>query len=518
MAGLLFCAALFIAVAVLLFAQSTDFPPYHQQGRSTDSGVFQYVARVIARGGMPYRDVFDHKGPLLYIINYAALLLGGWGIFAVNILALVFGMGLAWLGLRDIFGSQLGRAAAGFCAAGVFFGLQPYYEGGNLAETYALPLLCLGQWMLLRYYKNNGSRWFEPLLAGLSLGGVLLLRANMAGLYIGLCACMGIRMLRKKQWKDLRRYLLLVPGGMAATFLPFLLWLWRGGALRDFLAQYGSFNAQYTGQFHVWGVLRGAVKVSLSPLLCLAGAFLLLALAHRFLTRRERAAQRDAGYLIPLAVSFAVQAVLANISGMNFLHYNQVLIPCALVPLGMIAARLTTWVRGQGGRPVLAALAVGAIMVTPQTPMLVMAVNNVVTYCSVGYIPWGPAVSDPKEYSALIAAVQAAAAPDEPILVIGNACGIYNSAGRFAASKYAYQFPLWEVDRSIELQVLEDIRATRPKMIVQAKSVFQEPEWYEGHALDQYIHSEYILSQTIGGIDLWLRGDLAASTGQEAAE
>jgi len=45
-----------------------------------DKEVYRYVGRVILEGGVPYRDVFDHKPPLIFFLNYAALLLGGdWG-------------------------------------------------------------------------------------------------------------------------------------------------------------------------------------------------------------------------------------------------------------------------------------------------------------------------------------------------------------------------------------------------------------------------------------------------------
>lgn len=34
-----------------------------------DSSIFRYVGLEMAKGGMPYRDSFDHKGPLIFIIN-----------------------------------------------------------------------------------------------------------------------------------------------------------------------------------------------------------------------------------------------------------------------------------------------------------------------------------------------------------------------------------------------------------------------------------------------------------------
>ncbi len=38
-----------------------------------DSNSFIYIARLMQYGLIPYLDVFDHKGPLLYFINYIGL-------------------------------------------------------------------------------------------------------------------------------------------------------------------------------------------------------------------------------------------------------------------------------------------------------------------------------------------------------------------------------------------------------------------------------------------------------------
>ena len=34
-----------------------------------DAGVFLYAAQVLLDGGLPYRDVWDHKPPLIYVLD-----------------------------------------------------------------------------------------------------------------------------------------------------------------------------------------------------------------------------------------------------------------------------------------------------------------------------------------------------------------------------------------------------------------------------------------------------------------
>src|SRR6202012_3596350 len=68
-------------------------PPYDMP--CGDKEVYRYVGRVMLKGGVPYRDVFDHKPPLIFFLNYAALLPGGnYGLWIIDtcLVLLVTGM------------------------------------------------------------------------------------------------------------------------------------------------------------------------------------------------------------------------------------------------------------------------------------------------------------------------------------------------------------------------------------------------------------------------------------------
>ena len=43
--------------------------PWLNMETGTDSSVFKTIAMMMEKGYMPYRDSFDHKGPLLYILR-----------------------------------------------------------------------------------------------------------------------------------------------------------------------------------------------------------------------------------------------------------------------------------------------------------------------------------------------------------------------------------------------------------------------------------------------------------------
>jgi hypothetical protein len=51
-----------------------------------DKEIFKYTGLVLLKGGVPYKDFFDHKPPLIFFINYLGLLLGSWGLWIIDTL------------------------------------------------------------------------------------------------------------------------------------------------------------------------------------------------------------------------------------------------------------------------------------------------------------------------------------------------------------------------------------------------------------------------------------------------
>jgi hypothetical protein len=49
-----------------------------------DKEVFRYAGWLIYKGGIPYKDLFDHKPPLIFLLNFSGLLLGSWGLWLID--------------------------------------------------------------------------------------------------------------------------------------------------------------------------------------------------------------------------------------------------------------------------------------------------------------------------------------------------------------------------------------------------------------------------------------------------
>ena len=83
-----FMGILFLGLS-FVFLFNSPLHPWIRGESTTDSSVFRTIAMMMRYGYMPYRDSFDHKGPLLYIIEFVGDSLGGTsGIWVIELIAI----------------------------------------------------------------------------------------------------------------------------------------------------------------------------------------------------------------------------------------------------------------------------------------------------------------------------------------------------------------------------------------------------------------------------------------------
>ncbi|NDJ78092.1 MAG: hypothetical protein GYB65_17730, partial [Chloroflexi bacterium] len=80
-----------IALGLLVVAVVAQLPtvPAHFNDWA-DNGAYAYSAQVIRDGGMPYRDAWDHKPPLIAYLNALAFTVGGetyWALWGLRVIS-----------------------------------------------------------------------------------------------------------------------------------------------------------------------------------------------------------------------------------------------------------------------------------------------------------------------------------------------------------------------------------------------------------------------------------------------
>lgn len=229
-------------VLVLLLPVSPLFRPVP----SEDPSVYLYVGQGILRGEMPYRDIWDHKQPLAFVLFALAQLITPdslWGIWLIEVAGLVATVILADRLLYPVATRPVRVLAV---LAGLLT-LVILLWAFSLEEL-SLPLQMLALWAFARWL-TAGSRRGRigfALLVGVSTGVVFFLKQNLIAAGVTAGAAMFLEWLMRRDRQGLYD-LLALAGGFALVAAPVLGWLAAGGSLPAYLDAAFVFNLAYSG-------------------------------------------------------------------------------------------------------------------------------------------------------------------------------------------------------------------------------------------------------------------------------
>ena len=247
-------SAVFLTILMLFISQGTS--PVYPHNFSYDSAFFRFIGKEILKGKVPYSDIWDHKGPVLYYLQ-ALGALGGTTNKGTNILFLmqlisVFVSAYFMFRIYVIF-AEGSRSLPKFtlflvCVSAIF---SITIESGNLSEEWCLPLTC-GSFFLLAEYnvRSRTDPKHPPLFAflhGVNIALMVMIRANNA---IPVCAGLfaaGIYLIMKRQYKNIAVNVLSGLSGILIIILPVFGWFYYRKALGEMIYAVFQFNFEYTG-------------------------------------------------------------------------------------------------------------------------------------------------------------------------------------------------------------------------------------------------------------------------------
>jgi hypothetical protein len=220
-------AAALAVVAIRLAWLSRDWPLIH------DAPVMHYIAWLIERGAVPYRDVFDMNAPGIYVLHWAVLRGLGGGAVAWR----VFDLG--WLALTALLLAWYARPFGAFPAAvaGLLFAVYHLAGGVWLAgqrDFLACAFLVAGAGLVA-----SAGGLARPILAGVAAGVSVAVKPP-AGLFMVVLAVAAALAARREGRRWWPASLAVVASGAVAP-LACLGWLAATGGLGAFVAVFWEY-------------------------------------------------------------------------------------------------------------------------------------------------------------------------------------------------------------------------------------------------------------------------------------
>jgi hypothetical protein len=248
-AVLLFYSA---AVALCFLLVASTCSPLYAFNDWADANTYLTMGKGMMHGLVPYHDLFEQKGPLIFLLHGLAYLIdrtGFTGVFLFEILSLTATLYLA------------GRMVALFLARRWQWFILPVlaflplasscFEGGDSVEEFSWPLVMLLLYQALRYFKTQypappTAGWLA--VSGFTAGCVFMTKYTLLGYWIGTMALLLGAGLARREFRSLFRGAGAFLAGCVAALLPWLIYFQCNQALDDFFYVYFKVNIGLYGE------------------------------------------------------------------------------------------------------------------------------------------------------------------------------------------------------------------------------------------------------------------------------
>ena len=172
---------LFFFVLTTILLMTSPLHPFGNGFTGIDSSVFIYIGKSITNGQFPYVDFFDHKGILIYLLDFVGYsFAGNTGIWLVEFLFLYTSIFFCYK-IARLFTEKIPSIIA---TTIVFILFGRYLQEGNLVEEYAVPMIFISLYLFIKYFLNGYIfNTKSAIITGFCLGFVVMLRPNMIAVW-----------------------------------------------------------------------------------------------------------------------------------------------------------------------------------------------------------------------------------------------------------------------------------------------------------------------------------------------
>lgn len=419
-----------------------------------DSAVFNTIALAMDKGYIPYRDSFDHKGPLLYLLNYLGRQIATYrGLWLIEFITVFFTFYIMYR-IGCLCCNHLHAAIILLFASAPLF---DFYCNGNMVEEFAMPFIALSLYLFLDYLLNGNITACRLFLCGASLSAVCMLRLNMISVWIVFCIAITILLVKQKNNSLLIYFIRYFFIGFLVFGSPFLLWLTYHNALKAFWEQYIIFNGIYCR-------LATFPQLWHTFFYCLEHKTVLFALTvilFLFIKQRDKI---FGVYLLYMLISF----LMISISGRTYSHYNMVIIPALMFPIAALCGQCEKQWKNAAGQTALLLLMLLLLTTTLHTDWLLPMQDLAKIYQE----------KDKDHFSQKLRTVCRLIGENtddnDKISVYGNWDQVYVMSNRMHATRYSYQYPIGAIVPEIKDRYFAELEMERPKIIVLIKGSFDD--------------------------------------------
>ncbi len=472
----LFIVVLFLALVGL------SSSPLNKGITQNDSAVFQIMGKGMIEGQVIYKDLFDHKGPIMYVINAIAYLINPQiGLFIVEILFIYIGAVFIFKTSKMFINQEISLIMSLLYLRLIFVTISE----GNFTEEYAMTFTSMALYCILKIiYKNE----YENKVLWVVIGATFSLNFFIKPTYIAVWIAFGIIQfiysVKEKKIKELLKYIFYMIIGILIVTMPIIMYLVLNNDINDFINAFFVMNMKYSKS----GILQKTrsfwVLINIYRyLIYVVIGFMcnVLILFDRKLNLKNK---------MFITGFFIISMILTSWAANEYKHYLIQLAPSIIL-------ELIVWCLWIKDNLKLNSKEKKILEELPKKFLYIIFVFFIVfsISCNISnnFKIFSLAGTNGKITNEQLNELKKYLNEDDEIIVLGNQPYYYIYLNKQPKYKYFFQLPIMLYDETIKEENKNYIMNNNPKIIIKYVQGYKEEDFNRiyGMDLDSYIKSTY---------------------------
>ena len=240
------CILFFLFYSFLIVFFCSQFSPLYDFNHSPDVSIYHTIGKGILFDKIPYKDLFDHKGPLIffiYALGYFIYPDSLFGMFILSSISLSISITAIYFLSKLFIKVYLSIISA--MVYPVFWVI--FLQFGGSAEEFILTFMVVSLAFFIYYFKHNTviHNPFIMFLHGVMFISVFLIKLNLVIFWIPFLIYIFLNLLLNKLYKNLFTNAISFICGCLFVLIPLFIYFLINDAFSDFFTAYIVLNLQY---------------------------------------------------------------------------------------------------------------------------------------------------------------------------------------------------------------------------------------------------------------------------------
>ncbi|SON73891.1 Teichoic acid/polysaccharide glycosyl transferase [Latilactobacillus sakei] len=242
-----------LAYSLLVMLFVTKSSPLYYQNDWVDLNCFLTVGKGWHHGLIPYKDLFEQKGPVLYLIYLLADLITAKSYFGVYLIeSVLFCCSLLLIYKIARYYSKKTHALLSVIIVPSLLFMSPTFSKGGSVEELMMPTTIYLFYLLVKLaHQNFELSKLDYLMSGMLFGCVLWAKYTLIGGYLGFFLALSISLIMQRKWRALWQSWSMILLGSVGISVIVLLYFKSQNALYDLYFNYFYANTNLYDGKHV---------------------------------------------------------------------------------------------------------------------------------------------------------------------------------------------------------------------------------------------------------------------------